>query len=227
MSVRFLIVTLVSALYAGAICACGAFAASSEPLPDGSAPLSPTGDAATVDGPVLGDAAPGADSALVDGPPTDGSKVTGRILFTTSQTFTGNLGGVAGADAVCKTAALMGGFPATRVFGAWLSTSASSAASRFTHDARPIKSTKNEDFAPGGWAEARERRALDGAARRRARPDREQQLQGLDGHIPGRHVCLSRNDELRRLVLTYGHWRDRRREPGRHRVDELRHDAVL
>lgn len=150
---RFLFVTLVSALYAGAICACGAFAASSDPLPDGSAPPSPTADGATGDGPVLGDATPGPDSALVDGPPTDASKVTGRILFTTSQTFTGNLGGADGADGLCKAAAVMAGFPATRVFGAWLSTSTSSAASRFAHDNRPIKSTRNEDFAPGGWAE--------------------------------------------------------------------------
>lgn len=51
-------------------------------------------------------------------------------MFVTSLAFTGNLGGQAGADAKCATAAAAGGKAGT--FKAWLSTAGSSALSRFT-----------------------------------------------------------------------------------------------
>jgi hypothetical protein len=153
MSVRFLLMTLLSALSAGAIGACGAFATSSDPQADGSAPPAPAADAAIGDGPAL-EGAPPPDGAFTDASvPTDGPKVVGRVLFTTSETYSGNLGGLDGADAKCKAAALTAAFPPTREFRAWLSSSTSSATNRFAHDTRPIKSTRNEDFAPGGWPE--------------------------------------------------------------------------
>jgi hypothetical protein len=57
-----------------------------------------------------------------------------RIVFATSQTFDGNLGGIAGADAKCMAAAA--GQPALsgKTFRAWVSTSTASPASSFTSD---------------------------------------------------------------------------------------------
>jgi hypothetical protein len=49
-------------------------------------------------------------------------------MFVTSATFTGNLGGLTGADATCATAASAAGLPGT--FVAWLSTSSVDAISR-------------------------------------------------------------------------------------------------
>jgi hypothetical protein len=44
-----------------------------------------------------------------------------RTIFVTSQTYTGNLGGLDGADAKCATAAASGGLPGASQFKAWLS----------------------------------------------------------------------------------------------------------
>jgi hypothetical protein len=52
-----------------------------------------------------------------------------NYAFTTSTTTTANLGGLAGADALCQQAAVRGGLPGN--YRAWLSTDNTSAASRF------------------------------------------------------------------------------------------------
>ena len=57
-----------------------------------------------------------------------------KKVFVTSQTYTGNLGGLAGADAKCQNLADAAGLPGT--FKAWLSDGTTSAASRFIQ--RPV-----------------------------------------------------------------------------------------
>jgi hypothetical protein len=47
--------------------------------------------------------------------------IQGKTVFVTSETFTGNLGGLQGADAKCQAAAFSAGLPG--LFLAWLSTS--------------------------------------------------------------------------------------------------------
>ena len=54
-----------------------------------------------------------------------------KIVFITDQTFTGNLGGLAGADLICQDSANMGGLGG--LFKAWLSDHTNSASSRLTH----------------------------------------------------------------------------------------------
>ncbi|MDB4941315.1 MAG: Tryptophan synthase alpha chain [Labilithrix sp.] len=57
-----------------------------------------------------------------------------RLVFTTSQTFDGNLGGIAGADAKCQAAASTNVALAGKTFRAWLSDSVATPTSRLAHD---------------------------------------------------------------------------------------------
>ena len=57
------------------------------------------------------------------------------LVFVTKAAFQGNLGGLAGADARCQTAAQRAGLPG--VFRAWLSTSAEPAGARVVHKEVP------------------------------------------------------------------------------------------
>lgn len=57
-----------------------------------------------------------------------------RVIFATSQTYDGNLGGIAGADAKCMEAAAASPALAGKTFRAWVSTSSSSPSSSFTTD---------------------------------------------------------------------------------------------
>jgi hypothetical protein len=54
-----------------------------------------------------------------------------KVVFVTSTVYNGNLGGLAGADAICAARATAGGLGGT--FKAWLSDNATSAGSRLTH----------------------------------------------------------------------------------------------
>src|SRR5262249_55630490 len=54
-----------------------------------------------------------------------------KIVFVTSATHTGNLGGLSGADAICNTDAAAGGLPGT--YMAWLSDGSVGPSTRFTH----------------------------------------------------------------------------------------------
>jgi hypothetical protein len=56
-------------------------------------------------------------------------------VFITSAFYDGNLGGLAGADAKCQSAALAAGLPGT--FKAWLSSQTVSARDRLTHNPGP------------------------------------------------------------------------------------------
>lgn len=76
----------------------------------------------------------GIDGSVSDGPRLD-APVPHKIAFVTSQVFTGNLGGLVGADVKCQTAASSAGLPG--VYKAWLSNATVSAASRLEHATLP------------------------------------------------------------------------------------------
>lgn len=61
--------------------------------------------------------------------------VRGKRVFVTSTSTTGNIGGLAGADAICTARASAAGISGT--FKAWLSTASVSVASRFTQATVP------------------------------------------------------------------------------------------
>lgn len=96
-----------------ALSACGSVQATPQPADAALEP--PPGDAAA--------------DAAGDAPPPR------KLIFVTSQAFTGNLGGIAGADAKCQTLAQAAGRPGT--FKAWLGNATTSAASRVTHATIP------------------------------------------------------------------------------------------
>jgi hypothetical protein len=58
-----------------------------------------------------------------------------KIVFVSSQTYTGNLGGLSGADANCQTLAAAAGLSGT--FKAWLSDGSVNAATRLAHSTVP------------------------------------------------------------------------------------------
>jgi len=60
---------------------------------------------------------------------------TTKFIFVTSAIYSGNLGGLSGADAKCQALATNASLPGT--YKAWLSTSATSAGSRLTHSTLP------------------------------------------------------------------------------------------
>jgi hypothetical protein len=66
-----------------------------------------------------------------------GSCQSGTVVFTTSGVYNGNLGGIAGADAICQS--LAQNVCLTGTFLAWLGTAASAPASRFNHQAVPYR----------------------------------------------------------------------------------------
>lgn len=65
---------------------------------------------------------------MLQGCPADSAA---KRMFVTSTTHTGNLGGLAGADAICGARATAAGLSGT--YKAWLSSESASAASRLTH----------------------------------------------------------------------------------------------
>jgi hypothetical protein len=76
--------------------------------------------------------------AGADGAP-DAAQDAGSVLlvFVSSKLSTGNLGGLAGADATCQSLATKAGLPGT--YKAWLSSQSTDAASRLTHGSVPYK----------------------------------------------------------------------------------------
>ena len=83
------------------------------------------GDTAVSDTPIV------IDTSIDSGPDATST----RVIFVTSVTYTGNLGGLSGADAKCQGLATAAGLPGT--YKAWLSDEATSASSRLTHSTLP------------------------------------------------------------------------------------------
>jgi len=84
----------------------------------------------------------------VKGPPPPAEK----LVFVTSDTFDGNLGGLAGADAICQAAADNAIPPLSGVFKAWLSDNTDSPSTRFTQATVPYKLTDGTTIA-NDWAD--------------------------------------------------------------------------
>jgi hypothetical protein len=106
-----------------------------EAEPDGGADTG-EGDTGTLDtGTDTGAPDTGTDTGGLDTGTTDtgtDAVVTGdKRVFVSSMTYTGDLGGVGGADAKCQSLAVAAGL--TGAYMAWLSDATSSAASRLTH----------------------------------------------------------------------------------------------
>ena len=68
-----------------------------------------------------------------------------RRVFVTSEVFTGNLGGIAGADQKCLAAAESAGLPG--VYIAWISSSEGSPAERFIQSAVPYRQLDGTEIA--------------------------------------------------------------------------------
>ncbi len=103
----------------------------------------PTGDAASNDGALTdaatNDAAADATDAADAGIGCQGAVDCTRVVFVTSMSYTGNLGGIAGADSKCQ--ALADASPNARIkghtFQAWVSTLTTTVSMRFTHGSQP------------------------------------------------------------------------------------------
>lgn len=80
----------------------------------------------------------------------DGTCVKPKSIFVTSTVYTGNLGGLDGADAKCQDRAKAGGLNGR--FKAWLSDSVTSAAARLTHSNAPYVRVDGTVLAKD-WAE--------------------------------------------------------------------------
>lgn len=68
-----------------------------------------------------------------------------RRVFITSQVFTGNLGGLAGADQKCQDAADSAGLPG--LYKAWLSVASESPTERFVHSPVPYRQVDGVEVA--------------------------------------------------------------------------------
>ena len=76
------------------------------------------------------------DTFVIDTSVDSGPDATStRVIFVTSVTYNGNLGGLSGADAKCQGLATAAGLPGT--YKAWLSDEVTSASSRLTHSTVP------------------------------------------------------------------------------------------
>lgn len=73
------------------------------------------------------------------------------LIFVTSGTFMGNLGGLAGADNICNTAASNASLPGT--YTAWLSTNAINARDRVTQHAAPYLKTDGSTVVANSFAD--------------------------------------------------------------------------
>jgi hypothetical protein len=78
-------------------------------------------------------------------PPIDGGVVSPKIVFVSSQTLVGNLGGLSGADQSCTNMAHGAGLSGT--FKAWLSDATGSPATRFFKSPGPYRLTNGEHIA--------------------------------------------------------------------------------
>jgi hypothetical protein len=74
-----------------------------------------------------------------------------KVVFVTSTVYSGNLGGLAGADALCMAQAAVGNLPGT--FKAWLSTTTVNAESRLTHSAGPYVLQDGTTVVANNWAD--------------------------------------------------------------------------
>jgi hypothetical protein len=89
------------------------------------------------------------DSGQTGGTGCNSAKACTRIAFVTRGVFSGNLGGIAGADQKCADAAKPVAALAGHVFKAWLSDSSSAATSRLPHGTSPYQGTNKAVIGSG------------------------------------------------------------------------------
>jgi hypothetical protein len=161
----------LSACVLATLAACGQAFTGGGPGGDG-------GEDASNDSPGAGEDSPGGDSVTGDAggdgiahdgvahdgsPPHDASSIEGgsgdamandgvvgpaKVVFITSTLYTGDLGGLAGADSKCQSVAMLA---LKGTFKAWLSSTATSASQRLTHSTGPYVLTDNTTVA-SDWA---------------------------------------------------------------------------
>jgi hypothetical protein len=87
-----------------------------------------------------------------DGEPGDGDgdESQPKIVFVTSETYTGLLGGLTGADSKCQSLAETAGLPG--IYMAWLSTDTASPSTRFTQSTKPYMLVNGTQIADD-WAD--------------------------------------------------------------------------
>lgn len=135
-------------MFGVALLACGGGAPTAVQGPDAQAPkeggLVPDSENDTSGGDGAGDAAapetdagPDGSAPFVPVPIPDEAGATRKLVFVTSAWYTADLGGLAGADAKCQTAAVAASLPGT--YKAWLGDSTTDAVSRLTHAAVPYE----------------------------------------------------------------------------------------
>jgi hypothetical protein len=73
-----------------------------------------------------------------------------KIIFISSVQYTGNLGGLAGADATCHSLATAAGLAGT--YMAWLSTDTVTASSRLSHSTVPYVLSDGKTVVANNWA---------------------------------------------------------------------------
>jgi len=92
-------------------------------------------------------------TSLLCTPAITGPPPPSKLVFVTSATFDGNLGGLVGADAICQAAADNAVPPLPGIFRAWLSdNSGSSPSTRFTQ-ATVAYQLRNGTTIANGWAD--------------------------------------------------------------------------
>jgi len=89
------------------------------------------------------------DSNELDGDACPGSCLFNRYIFVSSAMYTGNFGGLAGADAECQALADAAGLPG--MYMAWLSTNGESPSTRMTQSTVPYVRPDGAQIAPN-WA---------------------------------------------------------------------------
>jgi hypothetical protein len=94
------------------------------------------------------------DSIMITGNGTIDDTTPVKIAFVTAQSFTGDLGGLVGADTKCQAEANSAGLPGT--FKAFLSDNRTSAASRLNHASIPYE-TVNGDRIAADWTDLTDR----------------------------------------------------------------------
>jgi cysteine-rich repeat protein len=112
-----------------------------------------------------------------------------RVVFTTSTLHTGNLGGLAGADAICNMRAQAAGLPGT--YMAWISTADGTPASRFVQSSVPYLTTLGVKVADN-WADLIDA-SLDASI---------QTTETMGASPVGSNVCVVNGTPNTRTVLT-------------------------
>ncbi len=134
-------------------------ATSSDVQGDAAADATPTkdaGDASIIDAPAdvgsSGDAASDVSGDVIDEAANDASDAAPihLLVFTTSQTYTGALGGLSGADTTCQSLATQANLPGT--YKAWLSDATGTPVTRFTHSTVPYTLVDGTTVVANDWS---------------------------------------------------------------------------